>query len=61
MSGFDAAPTRETDLTRARDAIADRFGTGAITRARLVHEPDCREEEVCGGWREHECRSRSEG
>lgn len=39
LSLFDAAPTRETDLTRARDAIADRFGTSAITRARLVHEP----------------------
>lgn len=39
LSLFDAAPTRDTNLARARDAIADRFGASAITYARLVHEP----------------------
>ena len=46
LSLFDHEAERTTDLTRARDAIADRFGRGAITRARLVHEPEAPDEDA---------------
>ncbi len=39
LSLFDAEPSRLSDLARARDAIAARFGPTALTRARLVYEP----------------------
>ena len=39
LSLFDEVAERRSELTRARDAIAERFGPGAITRAGLVHEP----------------------
>ncbi len=37
---FSDDAERRTDLTRARDAIAERFGSSAITRAKLVREPE---------------------
>ncbi len=46
LSLFDDTPARQTDLTRARDAIAERFGRNAITRARLVHEPEPADEDA---------------
>ena len=36
---FDQGDDRRDDLAQARDAIANRFGADAITRARLVREP----------------------
>jgi len=39
LSLFDGQAERRSELARARDAIAERFGPGAIARARLVNEP----------------------
>lgn len=38
LSLFDEDNERRSDLTRARDELAERFGQGAVRRARLVHE-----------------------
>ena len=38
LSLFDEHTERRSDLTRARDELAERFGQGAVRRARLVHE-----------------------
>jgi len=46
LSLFDGAPAHHGDLARARDAIADRFGSRAITPARLVHEPGVSDEDA---------------
>ncbi len=45
LSLFDHQAERITELTRARDAIVERFGRGAITRARLIHEPEAPDED----------------
>ncbi len=40
LSLFDEQAARRSELARARDAIARRFGPRAIERARLLHEPE---------------------
>ncbi len=45
LSLFDDSRERRSELARARDAIADRFGKSAITRARLVHEQEVSDED----------------
>ena len=46
LSLFSDADERRSELARARDEIAERFGKGAITRARLVHEPEVHDEDA---------------
>ncbi|MGI5819328.1 MAG: DNA polymerase IV [Armatimonadota bacterium] len=46
LSLFSDTDERRSELARARDEIAERFGRGAITRARLVHEPEVHDEDA---------------
>ncbi|MFO8078755.1 MAG: DNA polymerase IV [Armatimonadota bacterium] len=46
LSLFSDSDERRSELARARDEIAERFGKGAITRARLVHEPEVHDEDA---------------
>ncbi len=46
LSLFSDSEERKTELARARDELADRFGKGAVTRARLVHEPEVQDEDA---------------
>ncbi|MFW6156205.1 MAG: hypothetical protein ACOC7J_02705 [Armatimonadota bacterium] len=46
LSLFSDSDERRSELARARDEIAERFGKGAITRARLIHEPEVHDEDA---------------
>jgi len=46
LSLFSDTDERRSELARARDEIARRFGRGAITRARLVHETKVHDEDA---------------
>lgn len=46
LSLFSDGDEKRSELARARDEIAERFGKGAITRARLIHEPEVRDEDA---------------
>ena len=46
LSLFDETAERRSELARARDELAQRFGKGAVTRARLVHEPEVRDHDA---------------
>jgi DNA polymerase-4 len=46
LSLFSEEDERRSELARARDEIAERFGRGAITRARLVHEHEVSDEDA---------------
>ncbi|MGC9319771.1 MAG: DNA polymerase IV, partial [Armatimonadota bacterium] len=46
LSLFDDTDERRSELARARDEIAERFGRGAITRARLVREQEVADEDA---------------
>ena len=43
LSLFERTDERREHLARARDDIIERFGKGAVTRARLVHEPEVKD------------------
>jgi DNA polymerase-4 len=46
LSLFAEAEDRREELAKARDEVVERFGKGAITRARLVHEPEVHDEDA---------------
>ena len=46
LSLFAETDERKSELAKARDELVERFGKGAITRARLVHEPEVRDEDA---------------
>ncbi len=46
LSLFAEADDRREELAKARDEVVERFGKGAITRARLVHEPEVHDEDA---------------
>lgn len=46
LSLFEDAPRRDSRLARARDELAERFGSGAVIRARLVHEHEVLDEDA---------------
>jgi DNA polymerase-4 len=46
LSLFAEAEDRREELAKARDEVVERFGKGAITRARLVYEPEVHDEDA---------------